>query len=721
MGTTRPTTPRTSSTTNQVSRYTVSWLTTGGECAVRLAGTGRVGRSATLRESATGGVLGTHRNEAARQRVAIEGVTPEIDAGRFAVKRIIGDTLVVDADIFADGHVQLSSRLLYRREGDAAWHETPMRPLGNDHWRGEFTLTTAGRYEYTIEAWVDELLSWRHDFGRRVDAGQDVGVELLVGAALIDRAAARAKGEDAAQLAAWAGRLRTADSLTHAPVALDAELGQLALRYPDHRLATRYARTLGVIVDRPRARFSAWYELFPRSCAAEPGRHGTLRDCERWLPYIAGMGFDVLYLPPIHPIGRTFRKGRNNALTSEPDDVGSPWAIGAAEGGHDAVHPDLGTLDDVRQLVRSAEATGIEVALDLAFQCSPDHPYATEHPEWFRTRPDGTIQYAENPPKKYQDIYPFDFDSADWEGLWAELKRVTLHWVDVGIRIFRVDNPHTKSFPFWEWLIAEVKAAQPDVLFLAEAFTRPRVMERLAKLGFTQSYTYFTWRNTKEELENYFTTLRRYPVREYFRPNLWPNTPDILSEYLQAGDRSAFMVRATLAATLGASYGIYGPAFELCENTPREPGSEEYLHSEKYEIKQRDLNAAWSLKDLLTRLNRIRRETPALQDDRHLQFHATDNPLLICYSKSTDDRSSVVLVVVNLDVAHVQAGWVILDLAALGVEGGESYQVEDALGGSRFLWQGPRNFVQLAPGETPAHILRLRRRIRTERDFDYYM
>jgi starch synthase (maltosyl-transferring) len=666
-------------------------------------------------------MLGTHRHEAGRQRVAIEGVTPEIDAGRFPVKRIIGDTLVVEADVFADGHVQLSSRVLHRPGGATAWSETPMCPLGNDRWSGAFALTTAGRYEYTIEAWVDEFRTWQHDFGRRVDAGQDLGVERLVGAALIDSAAERAGGDDAARLAAWASHLRTVDSAACAAVALDSELGQLALRYPDRRSATRYARTLGVIVDRPRARFSAWYELFPRSCATEPGRHGTLRDCETWLPYIAGMGFDVLYLPPIHPIGRSFRKGRNNALTSQPDDVGSPWAIGAAEGGHTAVHPDLGTLDDLRHLVRVAGASGMEIALDLAFQCSPDHPYATEHPEWFRARPDGTIQYAENPPKKYQDIYPFDFDSDDWEALWDELKRVTLHWVEAGIRIFRVDNPHTKSFPFWEWLIAEVKAAHPDVLFLAEAFTRPRVVERLAKLGFTQSYTYFTWRNTKEELEHYFTTLRGYPLREYFRPNLWPNTPDILPDYLQTGGRPAFMVRAILAATLGASYGIYGPAFELCENTPREAGSEEYLHSEKYEIKRWDRNAPWSLNDLLTRLNVIRRDNPALQDDRNLRFHTTDNPLLICYSKATDDRSNVIVVVVNLDVAHVQAGWVTLDLPALGVEGDASYQVEDLLSGSRFLWQGPRNFVQLAPGEMPGHVLRLKRRVRTERDFDYYM
>jgi starch synthase (maltosyl-transferring) len=665
--------------------------------------------------------VGTSRSGTGRQRVAIEGVTPEIDAGRFAVKRIKGDTLVVEADVFADGHVQLTSLLLYRRDGDSAWRETAMHPLGNDRWRGEFSLTELGTFQYTIDAWVDEFRGWRHDFRRRVDARQDVDVDVLVGVALIEAAAARAEGQDAARLVAWASQIRAADAAARTTLVMDDELGQLALRYSDRRLATRYGRTLSVIVDRERARFSTWYEVFPRSCAAEPGRHGTLRDCEAWLSYIAGMGFDVLYLPPIHPIGRTFRKGRNNTLASEPDDVGSPWAIGAAEGGHTAVHPDLGTMADVERLVSAAAAAGMEVALDLAFQCAPDHPYATDHPEWFRRRPDGTIQYAENPPKKYQDIYPFDFDCEDWQALWAELRRVTLYWVEAGIRIFRVDNPHTKAFPFWEWLIGEVKAAYPDVLFLSEAFTRPRVKERLAKLGFTQSYTYFTWRNTKEELEAYFTTLREYPLREYFRPNLWPNTPDILPEYLQAGGRPAFMVRATLAATLGANYGIYGPAFELCENTPREPGSEEYLHSEKYEIRQWNLQPPWSLKDLLTRLNRIRRDNPALQDDRNLRFHETDNPQLICYSRVTDDLSNVVVVVVNLDVAHAQAGWVTLDLAALGVEADLVYQAEDVLSGSYYLWQGPRNFVQLTHGELPAHVLRLRQRVRTERDFDYYL
>lgn len=649
----------------------------------------------------------------------IEHVTPQVDGGRFAIKRTAGETLVVEADVFADGHVQLSCRVLSRRGSDEAWAEAPMRPLGNDRWRGQVALDRVGTYEYTIEAWVDEFRSWRHDFARRLSAAQDVSVDLVIGATLVEQAASRAVGAAADRLTAWAAALHASDAQPTA--ALDEELAELALRHPDRQLATRHAPALRVTVDRERARFSSWYEVFPRSCAAESGRHGTLRDCAAWLPYIAGMGFDVLYLPPIHPIGHTFRKGRNNALESAPGDVGSPWAIGAADGGHTAVHPSLGTLDDLRHLVDEAAAHDMEVALDLAFQCSPDHPYAAQHPEWFRARPDGAIQYAENPPKKYQDIYPFDFDSEHWPALWAELKRVTLFWVDAGIRIFRVDNPHTKAFPFWEWLIAEVKSAHPDVLFLAEAFTRPRVMERLAKVGFTQSYTYFTWRNSKEELEAYFTSLGTYPVREYFRPNLWPNTPDILPEFLQTGGRAAFMVRATLAATLGANYGVYGPAFELCEQTPREAGSEEYQDSEKYEIRHRARNAPWSLAPLLTRLNHIRRTHAALQHDRHLRFHATDNPSLICYSKTTDDRSNVVVIVINLDVAHAQQGWVTLDLEALGLEAGRAFQADDALSGSRFLWHGPRNFVELTPGEQPAHVLQLRQRVRTERDFDYYL
>ena len=492
-------------------------------------------------------------------------------------------------------------------------------------------------------------------------------------------------------------------------------------KYPDRELATTYVRELAVTVDRPKARFSAWYEMFPRSCAPEAGRHGTFEDCEALLPYVAEMGFDVLYFPPIHPIGRTHRKGKNNVPAAGPDDPGSPWAIGSAEGGHTAVNPQLGTLEDFHRLVAEAEKHGMEIAVDLAFQCTPDHPYVKEHPEWFRWRPDRTVQYAENPPKRYEDIYPLNFETEKWQELWNELKGVVLFWIEQGVRIFRVDNPHTKPFHFWEWLIGEVRQDHPEVIFLAEAFTRPKVMYQLAKLGFTQSYTYFAWRNTKWELTQYFTELAQTEVREYFRPNLWPNTPDILTEYLQMGGRPAFMVRLILAATLGANYGIYGPAFELCENQPKEPGSEEYVDSEKYEIKNWDIASPGSLADFIGRVNRIRRENSALHGDWSLRFHSTDNDQLICYSKQTEDLSNIIVVVVNLDPHHNHSGWLELPLDPLGIDPQQPFQVHDLLSDARYLWQGNRNYVELDPRIVPAHIFRLRRRIRTEHDFDYFM
>jgi starch synthase (maltosyl-transferring) len=490
---------------------------------------------------------------------------------------------------------------------------------------------------------------------------------------------------------------------------------------PERRRMTFYPKTLQVVVEPVKARFSAWYEMFPRSGGPVPGVHGTFADCEARLPYIAGMGFDVLYLPPIHPIGTTHRKGRNNAPVCGPGDPGSPWAIGAGAGGHTAVHPELGTLDAFVKFLRQAESHGLKVAMDLAFQCSPDHPYVREHPEWFRRRPDGTIQFAENPPKKYEDIYPLDFECEDRAALMDELKRVVLYWVEHGVRIFRVDNPHTKPLVFWEWLIGEVKRTHPDVIFLAEAFTRPKVMHRLAKLGFSQSYTYFAWRNTAWEIERYFTQLTRTDLVEFFRPSLWPNTPDILTEYLQTGGRPAFIARLALAATLGANYGIYGPAFELCENQAREPGTEEYLNSEKYEIRTWDIDSPDSIKELIARINRIRRDNPALQSDRRLRFHPVDNEQLICYSKHTADYSNVILVVVNLDPHHTHSGWLELPLAELGLEAGTPFQVHDLLSDARYLWHSRRNFIELNPQVAPAHIFRVRRKIRTERDFDYYL
>lgn len=656
-----------------------------------------------------------------RMRAVIERITPSVDGGRFAAKRIVGDEVVVEADCFTDGHDTIACLLLWRREGEAAWHETPMTPLGNDRWRGSFVAQSVGNYRYTVTSWVDHFLSWRHDFARRIE-GEDLRVAALVGAGLIDDAAQRAKGKDRTRLKGWAAQMRDVPEAQELKtLGLDEELAAVANRYPDRRFATTCAVEYPLVVDRERARFSAWYEMFPRSASPEPGRHGTLRDCEARLPYIAKMGFDVLYFPPIHPIGRINRKGANNALVAGPGDAGSPWAIGSAEGGHTALHPKLGTLEDFRRLAVSARTHGIEIALDIAFQCAPDHPYANAHPKWFRLRPDGTVQYAENPPKKYQDIFPFEFESEDWRGLWQELVDVIRFWAGEGVKIFRVDNPHTKPFSFWEWAIVQLKREYPEAIFLAEAFTRPKIMHRLAKLGFTQSYTYFAWRNSKHELVEYFTELTQGPGREYFRPNIWPNTPDILTEYLQFGGRPAFIVRLILAATLGANYGIYGPAFELLEAAPRDPGSEEYLDSEKYRIRDWNLEAPHGLSDLIGRVNRVRRENPALQSDASLRFFPVDNDSLLCYAKSADDLENLVVTVVNLDPHHVQSGWVELDLASLGIDAHTPYQMHDLLSGARFLWSGPRNFVQLDPQRAPAHVFALRRKVRTEHNFDYFL
>jgi len=655
-------------------------------------------------------------------RVIIEGVQPEIDGGRFPIKRSVGESVEVEADIFTDGHDVISTLLLYRRETDATWKGVFMKALVNDRWRGSFRVEDIGRYFYTFQAWVDRFMTWRRDLMKKVDAGQEVAADLLIGSELIQNTATRASGADQTMLSSWAELLVSGKPINEKiRLALDKNLGRLVTRYPDRSQATRYAKKLSVAVERARARFSAWYEMFPRSCSGQEDQHGTFKDCETRLPYIAEMGFDVLYLPPIHPIGHTHRKGRNNALQAGPDDPGSPWAIGAAEGGHRAVHPRLGTLEDFRQFVSRAGEFGIEVALDIAFQCTPDHPYVQEHPEWFYRRPDGNIQYAENPPKKYEDIYPLNFENDNWQELWQELLGVVRFWMDCGVRIFRVDNPHTKPFAFWKWLIGEVKKDYPETIFLAEAFTRPRVMYRLAKLGFTQSYTYFAWRNTKWELVQYFAELNRAPVREFFWPNLWSNTPDILTEYLQMGGRPAFASRLVLAATLGGNYGIYGPAFELAENAARELNSEEYLNSEKYQIRSWDIDHPDSLKSFIARVNRIRRHNPALQKDRNLHFHPVNNEQLVAYSKHTDDLSNIILVVVNLDPHHSHSGWLEFSLEALGLDPQQSFQVHDLLSDARYLWQGFRNFVELNPQIVPAHIFVVRRKVRTEHDFDYFL
>jgi len=644
------------------------------------------------------------------RRVVIENVEPEVDGGRFPIKRTTGESVVVRADIYADGHGVLRAMVRYSPSLTGAWREIEMKLVENDRWEAQFEVSSVGTWRYTITAWLDSFRTWHRDFIKKAEAGQNVAVDILTGADLTRAAVERAIGADSQRL------FELATELAHLPGdnqraierANHPDFVSLMDRYPDRRAATSYEKESAILVDRERARFSTWYEMFPRSCSTELNRHGTFRDCIARLPEIAAMGFDVLYFPPIHPIGRIERKGKNNTPNPTPDEPGSPWAIGSKEGGHKAIQPQLGTLADFKELQQQAATHGLEIALDLAFQCAPDHPYVNEHPEWFLRRPDGSVQYAENPPKQYQDIYPLNFESEDADGLREELRSVVYYWIKQGIRIFRVDNPHTKPFAFWEWLLGEVHRDYPETLFLAEAFTRPKVMYQLAKSGFTQSYTYFAWKNTKRELTEYFTELDQTPVREFFRPNLWPNTPDILNEYLQNGGRPAFIVRLILAATLGASYGIYGPAFELCENRPVRQGSEEYLDSEKYQIRSWQRDRPDSLKDLIARMNAIRRENLALQSDWSLRFHPVENEQLIAYSKTAKDASNIILTVVNLDPRYTQSGWTEILPEQFGLDMQGPFEVHDLLTDAKYTWRRGRNYVELNPWKMPAHIFRIR-------------
>ena len=675
--------------------------------------------------------------EEGRKRVIIEAIQPQVDCGRYPVRRIIGDRIAISAAIFSDGHDHVAARLLFKHESERQWRSTPMTALGNDLWSAGFTVEQLGAWTYTIQAWVDHFDTWCDDLKKRLAAQpdpaspdparrdlppQDIPVAFEIGAQLLDQTAARAgasgkesKSADVKRLKTIAASLRAlaGQKLALYEYPLSPEIEQLAARYPDLAFASD-AKELRLWVDRERARFSSWYELFPRSASPDPTRHGTFADVESRLPEIAGMGFDILYLPPIHPIGAAFRKGPNNTPSTDPGDPGSPWAIGSPEGGHKAIHPQLGTFAEFDHLVAAVRANGMELALDIAIQCSPDHPWVKQHPDWFLHRPDGTIQYAENPPKKYQDIYPLNFESPDWQGLWDELRSVFQFWIHRGVRVFRVDNPHTKTFAFWEWCLADLRTEAPDVIFLAEAFTRPHVMYALAKGGYTQSYTYFTWRTEKSELQAYFEEITKPPVTDFFTPNVWPNTPDILHASLQTGDRPAFMQRVILATTLAASYGIYGPAFELCENVSARPGSEEYLNSEKYQVRHWDRSAAHSIAPLIARLNQIRRTNPALQSDLSLHFHNVDNPQLIAYSKSAPavdgGPPNVILTVVNLDPHNEQAGWVDLDLKQLGIGHDEFFDVEDLLTSAHYQWHDRSNYVALRPAIMPAHVLRVTRK-----------
>lgn len=657
---------------------------------------------------------------ASTARVLVEHVTPALDAGPYAVKRVLGDDLHVSADLICDGHDVVTGRVRYRPRGTAEWREARLASIVNDRYGATLPLDELGVWELVVEGCVDAFATWHRALQRKQEgsAPADVVAHLRQGAAVLKAVAARAAEEsERALLLSSAQRLDDAERRPEPAreTGNDPVLLALAARYPAFESAGR-SRIVELCVEPKLARFSAWYEFFPRSTGAR-GEHGTFRTSLARLQYAADMGFDVVYLPPIHPIGKTFRKGKNNTPTANTDDVGSPWAIGAADGGHKSVHPELGTLDDFRAFVSRARDLGLEVALDIAMQASPDHPYVTEHPEWFAKRPDGTIQYAENPPKKYQDIYPFDFECAQAPALWAELTSIFLFWAEQGVRVFRVDNPHTKSLPFWRHCITELKQRYPETILLAEAFTRPKLMYALAKLGFSQSYTYFTWRNTKFEFEAYMTELTKTEVSEFFRPNFWPNTPDILPEHLQYGGRGIFISRLVLAATLSSNYGIYGPAYELLDHEAR-PGAEENMNNEKYELKAWNVEREDSLRLLITRLNQARRANPCLQDNVSLEFHATDNESLLCYSKVQGDNR--VIVVVNLDPHHRQAGWLQLDLTKLGLPAASSYQVHDQLSDARYLWSGPRNFVDLDPAGMPAHVFVVRHRVRSEAEFDYF-
>jgi starch synthase (maltosyl-transferring) len=641
--------------------------------------------------------------------VVIENLQPLIDGGRFPVKRVVGEDLVIEADIFRDGHDPVAANLRWRIVGELDWHDTAMQLVDNDRWRGICTFYENATYEYTVEAWTDSFRGWQHEFAKKFDAGiVDLTSEALEGAALIEAAAERARDpNDAARLFELTQCIRTADNAQINAYAHSGELEVLMATYPDLSEATQYAPAPRVIVDRVRARTAAWYEFFPRSAGGHGDRGSTFRECLPRVDYAKAMGFDVIYFPPIHPIGHTNRKGRNNSLTSGPGDPGVPYAIGNEFGGHKDVDPALGTMEDFDWLVGEINERGMEVALDFAINCSPDHPYVREHPEWFYKRPDGTIKFAENPPKKYEDIYPLNFRCQNWRELWKEMKSIILFWASHGVRTFRVDNPHTKPVAFWEYLISGVRAEYRDAVFLSEAFTRPKMMKVLAKAGFNQSYTYFTWRNSKQELIDYFTELTQTDMRIYFRGNLWPNTPDILPFALQDGGRAAFMVRVLLAATLSSVYGIYS-GFELCENAAL-PGREEYLDSEKYQFKERDWDAPGNIKEWITRLNEIRLTNRALQLYDNLRFFQADNPAVLFYGKMTAAREDVVFVVVNLDPHRKQHSYIYMPLEEFGVREGEAYEVHDLLSDARYTWYGSRNYVELDPETQPAHIFRLRR------------
>ena len=650
---------------------------------------------------------------AGRHRVVIDRLSPSVDGGQFPFKRVLGDQIRFEAHLIADGHDKIRARFCYRRRGEKAWTELSMRDEGNDVYAVDWTPEDIGVYEYDVAAWCDAFDNWHAGFVKKA-ANQDpqIAVEVQIGADLIKAATKRCKGDPAKELQSWVAHLENDSVSLEDKSALlhDTYLYDRVHAQPDRSLETRLPQPALLTVERELAVFSSWYEYFPRSCVDDGKTHGTFRDAEKRLAEIAEMGFNVVYFPPIHPIGEKNRKGRNNALEAADGDVGSPWAIGSAKGGHKSIHPELGSEADFQHFMEAAQAQGLEVALDIAFQCAPDHPYVKEHPKWFKWRPDGTVQYAENPPKKYQDILPFDFETEDWQALWLELKSVFEFWIEKGVRIFRVDNPHTKAMEFWRWCLLELKTQYPDTVYLAEAFTRPKRKYRLAKAGFTQGYTYFTWRNHAAEMRSYLEELTQSEVSDYFWPNFWPNTPDILHEDLQKGTRATFIGRYALAATLSSSIGIYGPAYEVMDHEPF-PGKEEYNNNEKYQLKTWDWEAPGNIRAEISRINRIRNQNRALQRTNNLIFADTDNEHLLAYIKQDFGRSNQIITVVNMDWRWTQMGHVTLPLDVLGISEGQRFRIRDLFDPREtvYEWEGARNFVKLDPTRTPVHIFRVER------------
>lgn len=642
-----------------------------------------------------------------QKRVIITNISPLIDDGKYPAKRVIDELITLSADIFTDGHDEIAASVLVKHEADKLWREVPMNFIANDHWEVGIQATKTGFYQFQLMAWIDHFSTWKKGLVKKKAAGQDITVEPQIGAGLMQASMETAKPALKKQLKSWITQLQP-DQDVNAAVALatSEEVSDVMRLSRSADLITKHPTIMVLEVERKKAGFSTWYELFPRSAASEPGFHGTFKDVQNLLPRIAGMGFDVLYFPPIHPIGVLNRKGKNNSLTPAADDPGSPWAIGSELGGHKSIHPQLGTVKDFKTLIAEANKFDIELAMDIAYQCAPDHPYVKSHPQWFKWRPDGTVQYAENPPKKYEDILPFNFETDDWQNLWQELKSVVDYWITLGVRIFRIDNPHTKSFAFWEWMIREIRSKNPEVIFLAEAFTRPRMMEQLAKIGFNQSYTYFTWRNTKQELEEYITELTQTNLQYYFRPNFWPNTPDILPQHLVKGGENAHNIRLILAATMSSNYGLYGPVYEFGINTPF-PGKEEYNDNEKYEIKHWDWNRYSRTGEIISRVNQIRKENPALQTTWNIVLAETSNDQVICYAKANLDRSNMLIIAVNLDPFHTQGAYVNVPIKELGIKPDQHYTVTDLLSGAKYHWLGEVNYVALNPYEMPAHILKI--------------